>query len=130
MTDQINEHKFDFKLPMFPNQTVSDNGMPCELNMDGQPLKGVSSLVVRAGSNGFTNVVMEFEASCAVEFAGHLVAQLNLSDEQAQMDLGGIYDQAMADVGLTEDFAHTVDGADKVEMVRRVVELCIERFKR
>lgn len=128
MTDHINEHKFEFKLPMFPNQTISDNGMPCELKMDGHDMKGVTSLTMRAGSNGFTNVVVEFEASCAVEAAAHLVAHMDLGYIDPQEALGGIYDSAIEDFPILREYK--LDGCDKAEIVKRIIELTLERFKR
>jgi len=118
---------------MFPNQTVGDNGMPCELTMDGQPLRGVTSLNVKAGSNGFTNVAIEFESSCAVQFAGHLIATTTgIGDEEQALLLASLYRDAKAEVDSFLD----AEGEDldanymaQADLVRRIIELGIERIK-
>ena len=129
MTDKVNEHLFNFKLPMFPNQRIQDNSLPCVLEMDGKQMKGVTGGHLRFGSNGFTNVVIEFEASCAAEFAGHLVAHMDFGHMECQDVLGGIYDEVVSELGLLDDFAHSLDGCDKADLVKRIIELTIERIK-
>lgn len=131
-TNQINEHKFDFKLPMFPNQTVGDNGMPCELTMDGQPLKGVTALNVKAGSNGFTNVAIEFESSCAVQFVGHLEATvIDYNGLDGELIMSSIFDDAMEAVCNThqeEPDAVIRDYGLKAELFKKLIALGIERI--
>lgn len=125
----INEHKFDLKLPMFPHQTIGEEGMPCEIKMDGNDLKGVTQLTVRAGSNGFTNVVMEFEASCAVEMAGHLVAHMDANDT-LEFQMAEIYRDARIEVENEldgEGLEHSHFGQAK--LVQRIIEMALERIK-
>lgn len=130
---QPNEHKFEFKLPMFPNQKIEDNGMPCELKMDGRDMKGVTSLTMRAGSNGFTNVVVEFEASCAVECAAHLVAHMTgFTFEEQQLQLAGIFREVNEEIKaeLEREGANLMDEyMAQADFVRRIIELTIERVK-
>lgn len=129
MSDHVNEHKFNLQLPMYPHQTVSDNGMPCKLEMDGKELKGVTGLHVRAGVNGFTNVVMEFEASCAVEFVGHLVAHCDANDT-LEFQMAQIYRDARAEVeSEMEDEGLEYSHFGQAKLVHRIIELAMERIK-
>lgn len=127
---KTNEHKFDFKIPMLPNQTVGDNGMPCELTMDGRPLEGVTSVFLKAGANGFTNVAIEFEASCAAQFIGHLdasVVQHNGLD--GELLLAGIYTDALEDIESRYDFEEFHDTYEqKAEFILKVLALALERM--
>jgi hypothetical protein len=133
MTDQINEHLFNFKLPMFPNQSISENGMQCVLEMDGMQMKGVTGGHLRFGANGFTNVVIEYEASCAAEFAGHLVAHMTgFTHEEQQLQLAEIFrdvnNEIMAE--LESEGANLMDEyMAQADFVRRIIELTIERIK-
>jgi len=129
---ETKEHKFDFKLPMHPARKVSDSGLPCELKMDGRDITGVTDLTVRAGTNGFTNVVIGFEASCAVEFAGELIANINgfTHDEQA-LTFAHIYQTAKSEI----DEELTSEGAEldsefmlQAQFVKRIIELTLERL--
>jgi hypothetical protein len=127
MNDPINEHRFNFKLPMYPNRKIGERDLPAVLEMDGKHLPGVTDLTVRAGSNGFTNVVIEFEADVAVEFVGHLVANLNLTEDQAQILFGGIFDKAVEAYPILREFQ--MDGADKIEIVKTIIEQALARIK-
>lgn len=129
---EVNEHKFDFKLPMFPNQKVSDNGMPCELTMDGRKLEGVTSLFLKAGANGFTNVAIEFEASCAVQFVGHLDATVVTHDGlDGELFMSAIVDDAIehvySDGGLEPGELFT-SYEHKAEFLRKAIALALERM--
>lgn len=131
MTDQITKHKFDFKLPMFPNQRVGDNGMPCELKMDGQDMRGVTSLCVKAGSNGFTNVAIEMEASAALELAGALILNVegNYTEHQDLM-LAQLYNEALEHTESRhdpEEFYQSYEA--KADFVRKLISLGIENIK-
>lgn len=123
---EINRHNFEFSLPMFPHERIDKKpGHDLKLQMDGKPLEGVTSLCVKAGSNGFTNVAIEFEASCAVKFVGHLMATIQ---EQTIEDV---------DIGLAELYQDAVGSIDpeeydtyrgQAQLVRRIVELLMERI--
>jgi hypothetical protein len=125
MSDQINEHSFDITLPMYPPATVSD------LKMDGKNLKGVTDLTIRAGGNGFTNVVMEFEAAVAVEFVGHLVAHVQgAENEEMTFELAQIYRDARNQVeneleGEGLEYSHL----GQARLVQRIIETAMERIK-
>jgi hypothetical protein len=126
MSHHVNKHKFNLQLPMYPHEP---DGMPCTLEMDGNKLKGVTGLHVRAAVNGFTNVVMEFEASCAVEFVGHLVAHCDANDA-LEFQMAEIYSDALADVekqleGEVLEYSHF----GKAKLTHRIIELAMERIK-
>jgi hypothetical protein len=129
----INRHKFDFELPMYPMQTIGQDNVFPMLKMDGKELKGVTGLHVRAGNNGFTNVVMEFEANCAVEFVGHLIANVNTAmDEESAMLLSSIYQDALKQVQSDLDAEGEELEANyfaQAELVKRIIELSIENSK-
>ena len=58
-------HQFEFKLPINPvSAEVS-------LMMDGKELSGVTSLIVRAGLEGYTKVVIDFEAAALAHFVAY-----------------------------------------------------------
>ena len=121
-----NKHKFNFKLPMSPTHEE------VVLKMDGREITGVTDLTVRAGTNGLTNVAIGFEASCAVEFAGKLIANINgfTHDEQV-LTFASIYQTAKSEVD--EELAHEGTELDseymlQAQFVKRVIELTLERL--
>ena len=121
---KINTHKFNFNLPMHPQEGGH------VLEMDGQPLKGVTGLHVRADSNGFTNATLEFESACAVAFCGHLVAHIGDDHTESHSEYyAGIYKTALAEIQEDLD----AEGAElesemfaQAQLVRRIIELMIE----
>ena len=128
----INEHKFKFSLPMHSHQRMCDVGMPETLEMDGKPLKGVKELTIRAGVSGFTNIVMEFDSSCAVELAGHLVAHMEGASEDRILKLAGIYKEAKAEIDAELDNDGSLLEQDFIaqgQFVRRIIEMAIEQLK-
>ena len=130
---RINEHMFNFNIPMFPTQRVSDNGMSTELIMDGQPLQGVTSVCIKAGSNGFTNVAIEFEASCAVQFVGHLCARVYdaAGAEEHDLKLAEIFRDVNEEirVELEQDGANLMQETyAQAKFVQRIIETAMERL--
>lgn len=92
----MKHHKFKFNLPLDTREA--------ELEMDGVPLKGVTGLTLRAGTNGFTNVVLEFSAPALAEFDAVLITTVN-PDDAMELALAAIYDEALLTVekGLDGD---------------------------
>lgn len=124
-----NKHVFDFNLPIEPSRSEHT-----KLLMDYEELDGVTGLHVRAGVNGFTNVVIEMEAACAVKFAGELTLHMaNVTHDEMSLALAGVYQIAKEEI----DIELEREGADldaeiylQAQLVRRIIELSIEHFKR
>lgn len=124
---KLNNHNFDFLLPLFPYEgdTV--------IRMDGRNLQGVTGLNIKAGANGYTHVAIEFEARCAVQFAGHLVAEAGFGhSDDMDLRLAELYRRAQAEIGASleqdsgeDEHSYTQQAA----LVRRVVSMLIEEFK-
>jgi hypothetical protein len=113
------------ELPMFPTHTFGANGMPTQILMDGKELQGVTDVTVRAGTNGHTNVVIQFNASSALNFVGELIAQVE-SDDYYDAIFAGIYRIARADAESEldgEDFDKSAFAQAK--FVRRLIELAM-----
>ncbi len=105
-------HSFTFNLPVNPhNDSIV-------LEMDGQPLRGVTDVCVKAGTNGYTNVILGFEARAAIEMTGALVANVNLL-EIGESAIASIYDSSLAQLGE--------DPIDP-EMKMRLVELILQKL--
>lgn len=121
------KHEFEFLLPELPNRTVGQSGMQCKLQMDGKELRGVTGLTVRAGANGFTNVVVEFEAQSAIKAAGALVANMNMHEVEEDYLLGGIFEEAVEHIPVLREF--NFDGAEKRDFVKSIIEKTLERVK-
>jgi hypothetical protein len=129
MKDQVNTHQFKFSLPQFPNQSISENGTQCELKMDGHDMKGVTGGHLRFGANGFTNVVIEFEASCLAEFDAHLIAHMDANDT-LEFQMAQIYRDARNEVeneldGEGLEYSHF----GQAKLVQRIIEMTAERLK-
>jgi hypothetical protein len=121
----MNTHKFDFQLPMEPNSEKTT------LLMDRQPLEGVTSLHVKAGTDGFTNVAVEFNASCALSFTGHLIANIKHEGEEQSLLLAGMHDRAMAyvcDRNQVEPDVVIMDYQLKAEFLMVLASFCIEEL--
>jgi hypothetical protein len=126
---KLSVHEFDLTLPLYLNCGADNpnHSHPLKLKIDGQPLKGVKELVVRAGASGFTNVVLELEAVSTLKLLGALIAHLNFeTDEQRMNLLGGVFDQAVVDVLDDVEQSNWFDGDEKCQLVQRIVELLIE----
>lgn len=124
-----NNHSFKFDLPLIPHSTVGNpHGKGIYLSMDDRELKGVSGLNVKAGANGFTNVAIEFEAPCVMEFVAELTATLNNVDEDV---FAGLYADARAeidrDLAMDGDEFES-DRSSKARLAQRIIELAIERL--
>jgi len=132
--DKLNKHQFDFSLPMYPNQTISDKGMQCEMTMDGRKLEGVTGLIVKADARGFTNVAIEFESSCAIRFAGHLMVGITESYDEESLDLllAELYSDAVGVIGAElERSGDTLESSitARATLVKELVKSIIERIR-
>lgn len=88
MATALKNHKFELNLPLYPNQP-EEGELPVAIKMDGKKLEGVTSLFVKADSNGYTNVTLGFEADSMVSMTAVLVAKMEQSEELDEM-LGGV----------------------------------------
>ena len=125
MSNVINKRSFDIKLPFYPHQTIDGKQAPLEIKMDGVDLTHCATdIAIRAGANGFTNVVMGFEAKAGIKAAAHFVANMETTEDEMQLLLGGIFDYVASEYpeGIT-------DGADKTEFVKRIIEETFARIK-
>lgn len=121
-----NIHHFDFNIG-YNAKTPSTT-----LKMDGNDLKGVTGAHLRFGTNGITNVVMEFYASSLAEFDAHLIASMNIEDEQQMLKLADIYDRSMNEVaGQLEEEGEFIEDSlpGKATFIKRILELIIEEIK-
>jgi hypothetical protein len=127
-----NNHTFDFEFPLIPCEQIGKPpGHMLKMNMDGNPLTGVTGVNIKAGSNGFTNVAIEFEAPCAAQFAGVLSASIR-SDLDCDQRLADIYSEVKQEVLSSMDAVEQdeldVDIDAKAEFVRSIIAKCIERL--
>lgn len=60
-----------------------------EVTLDGKPI-AVTSLLIKAGANGYTNAVIEFPVTGLVEFITCVQPQLNLNDGSKQVGIAMI----------------------------------------
>lgn len=123
----MKEHKFIFNLPMHPHQRHLDRDPKLTMKMDGRNLNGVTGLCVKAGTNGYTNVAIEFNAPAAIELAGALLASVDTEDELLAMRISTCYREAvMAVEGFDPD---EVDGYQyQSHLVKRLLEHLIDEF--
>lgn len=127
-------HKFDLALPLFPNHSIGElPGTGVKLEMDGRQLEGVTGLCIKAGSNGFTNIAVEFEAGCAVRMTAELIASLGGGDQSLrQLVLANVYRKARSDIDADlerdGDTLETDTGA-QAAFVTRIIEVALERIK-
>lgn len=91
----MNKHRFNLTLPMFPKTKLGKLESLSGIEMDGHELHGVTDLCLRAGTNGFTNVVIEMRASVAAKLAGALVVNLEETDITEDLNLAGVYKRSM-----------------------------------
>ena len=84
-----NEHEFDIKLGL------DGNGPDNHIKMDGKELKGVSSLIMKAGVDGYTNVVMQFDAPMIANVVAELTVNLDIEDETVEQWFATALDKAL-----------------------------------
>jgi len=70
-----NKHKFDVNLDLNPHTDET------YIKLDGKALSGVTDITIRAGANGFTNVVLGMEVSALATLTGELSVNAKLCDE-------------------------------------------------
>lgn len=124
------EHEFEFNLPIFPYDKGADD---FKATMNGKPLDGIRSLAVRAGDNGMTNVVIDFEAAVAVKAVAILFADIEKAkDVDDEVVLATLFDDAMEEVCNTnqeEPQAVLKDYSLKADLVKRLISLSLEQLK-
>lgn len=95
-----NAHHFKIKLPLFPHEALQEAPNPAiAIEMDGKKLEGVTGINVRAGYNGYTNVVLELTTNTAIEMVAALLVNLNeeVTFEQHH-PFASMYDEAHREV--------------------------------
>jgi len=70
-----NEHKFAVNLTLNPNTDET------YIKLDGVELSGVTDITMRAGANGFTNVVLGMEVPVLATLTGELSVNAKLCDQ-------------------------------------------------
>ena len=123
-------HKFDIEVPLFANRPVGDEGF--KLEKDGTPMLGVTDLTLRAGANGFTNLILGFEAGAAVRCTAEMVAHVDIvGSEQRILDLAEIYRDVTVEVaaGVAKE-GGTIDNTLEAQahFVKRIIEIALERI--
>ena len=123
-------HKFDIELPLFTNRPVGDEVF--KLEKDGTPLLGVTDLTLRAGANGFTNLVLNFEAGAAVKCTAEMVAHVDMADsERHTLELAEVYRDVKGEVeAIVEMEGNTIDNTVEAQahFVKRIIEMALERI--
>lgn len=125
---------FRFNLPLLPHQRSFTNklGQKVEaaVEMDGKPLTGVTGVTIRAGYNGYTNVIMEMQADAAINMSASSMAKLMVDDFDKRMadKMVAIYDEAHREVLQEMEF----DGLDiftqpqaKSRVMMKLLELLV-----
>lgn len=105
-------HQFQLTIPLYPKAEHT------EILMDGKPLHGITALCLKAGPDGFTNLVLEVQAPVACEFVGELFVALEMTPEVEDL-FSDIFDSSLAKVGEPLE-----DSETKATFIRRVIEQC------
>ena len=125
------QHKFNVELPLYPNKP-REGEAPFKLEMDGKPLSGVTDITLRAGANGFTNMILGFEAGAAVRCTAELIAHADMTgSEQRILDLAEIYrDVTVEVVASVAKEGGTIDNTldAQAHFVKRIIEMTLERL--
>ena len=129
-----NVHDFRFNLPLLPHQRSFTNklGQKVEaaVEMDGKPLTGVTGVTIRAGYNGYTNVIMEMQADAAINMSASSMAKLMVDDFDKRIadKMVALYDEAHREVLREMEF----DGLDiftqpqaKSRVMMKLLELLV-----
>lgn len=126
MAFEPNRHKFNFNLPMNPN---GPDG--CKIEMDGQELKFVTGLHLRADTKGYTNVVIEYYADAMAEFDAALIAKMVplVDEEYLERALAGVFKKALDEIskmdGGSAD-AVLYDSYLQSAFAKRIIEIAME----
>lgn len=125
MSFEPNRHSFNFKLPMNPNGSGD-----CKLEMDGQGLKAVYGLHLRADCNGYTNVVIEYHADAMAEFDAALIAKVAPADEEKlEQVLAGVFNKALAEIAKLDGGSSDAVFYDRYlqsTFAKRIIEIAME----
>lgn len=68
------------KFNEFKIQLAADDPSQSRIEMNGEPLHGVTDLTVRAGANGYTNIICNFTADATVNMTAALIAKVNVEE--------------------------------------------------
>lgn len=123
------ERKFEFDLPLHCGPGQADY---TTLKMEGNRLEGVTDLTIRAGANGFTNVVIGFEMDAAVRMAAKMVARLDCMNDEKCFLLSEVYSKAKTEIDEELEREGSELDAEiylQAQFVRRVLEILLEECK-
>ena len=112
-----NQHDFDIKLGLTPCDGNT------HIKMDGKELKCVSSLVMRAGVDGYTNVVMQFDAPVVARVVAELTANISVEEELVEVWFATALDKAL--VRLEQKQGECVDFPIKDRYTRAQLTACL-----
>lgn len=114
----MNKHDFEMRLPFLPTEEPEKT----YIRMDGKELKGITSVRVQAGVDGFTNVVLQMDAPVLVEMVAALLIHVQNHDF-----FQSIFDKVAEEYSFLNDL--NLDGCDKTDLVVKMLTMTIEHSK-
>lgn len=84
---KLTKHKFRFSLPLYPD----NDGV---LEIDGKELRHVENLIIKAGTNGFSNVTIEMQAPAVVDLIAVLFLTIK-DDETFDKNIVDVFNKAI-----------------------------------
>lgn len=118
-------HQFKINLPDAPHREIPT------IEMDGEPLKGVTGLHFKASANGYPNVVIEFDCAATLDTVSALIAKVDMNDSNDVNTLALCYDTAKDVVELEMVEEGDELGASpyhKAQFIKYLLEACLEEL--